>query len=195
MQGRLERDRLAGIDEAAGQRELPSEGRIAPSDQQQAIDAERDAIEEEIADLRRKNATQSADEIKTIGGIKFIGKVLDGVAAKDLRGLVDDAKKTLGSGVAAFISEPIQGAGGVILPPDTYWPEIERICRHYGILLVTDEVICGFGRTGEHFWGYQAHGIVPDMLTFAKGVTSIKTVATPSALMSAIVCAIFGSKA
>ena len=50
--------------------------------------------------------------------------------------------------VAAFIGEPIQGAGGVIIPPSTYWPEIQRICREYGILLIADEVICGFGRTG-----------------------------------------------
>ena len=53
--------------------------------------------------------------------------------------------------VAAFIGEPIQGAGGVIIPPDTYWPEIQRICDRHGILLVADEVICGFGRTGHWF--------------------------------------------
>ncbi len=51
--------------------------------------------------------------------------------------------------VAAFIGEPVQGAGGVIIPPSTYWPEIQRICREYGILLIADEVICGFGRTGQ----------------------------------------------
>ena len=53
--------------------------------------------------------------------------------------------------VAAFIGEPVQGAGGVIVPPDTYWPEIQRICDKHGILLVSDEVICGFGRTGHWF--------------------------------------------
>ena len=53
--------------------------------------------------------------------------------------------------VAAFIGEPVQGAGGVIVPPDTYWPEIQRICDKYGILLVSDEVIIGFGRTGHWF--------------------------------------------
>lgn len=73
--------------------------------------------------------------------------------------------------VAAFFAEPIQGAGGVILPPDTYWPEIERICRHYGILLVTDEVICGFGRTGKRF-GAEYYGVTPDLMTVAKGLTS-----------------------
>ena len=55
--------------------------------------------------------------------------------------------------VAAFIGEPIQGAGGVIIPPETYWPEIQRICRKYDVLLVADEVICGFGRTGHWFAG------------------------------------------
>ena len=53
--------------------------------------------------------------------------------------------------VAAFIGEPIQGAGGVIVPPETYWPEIQRICRENDVLLVADEVICGFGRTGKWF--------------------------------------------
>ncbi len=73
--------------------------------------------------------------------------------------------------VAAFIGEPIQGAGGVIVPPATYWPEIQRICDQYGILLVSDEVICGFGRTGN-WWGCETMGFRPDLMTFAKGVTS-----------------------
>jgi len=73
--------------------------------------------------------------------------------------------------VAAFIGEPIQGAGGVIIPPDTYWPAIQRICDQYGILLVSDEVICGFGRTGNWF-GCETMGFKPDLMTFAKGVTS-----------------------
>jgi putrescine aminotransferase len=73
--------------------------------------------------------------------------------------------------VAAFIGEPIQGAGGVIIPPDTYWPEIQRICDQHGILLVSDEVICGFGRTGEWF-GCERLGYQPDLITFAKGITS-----------------------
>lgn len=73
--------------------------------------------------------------------------------------------------VAAFIGEPVQGAGGVIVPPSTYWPEIERICRKYGVLIVSDEVICGFGRTGNWF-GCQTQGFEPDLITFAKGVTS-----------------------
>lgn len=73
--------------------------------------------------------------------------------------------------VAAFVGEPIQGAGGVIVPPDSYWPEIQKICDEYGILLVTDEVICGFGRLGRWF-GADYFGIKPDLMTFAKGVTS-----------------------
>ena len=73
--------------------------------------------------------------------------------------------------VAAFIGEPVQGAGGVIVPPATYWPEIQRICDKYGILLVSDEVICGFGRTGQWF-GCETMGFRPDLMTFAKGVTS-----------------------
>ena len=73
--------------------------------------------------------------------------------------------------VAAFIGEPVQGAGGVIVPPETYWPEIQRICDKYDVLLVSDEVICGFGRTGEWF-GCERFGFRPDLITFAKGVTS-----------------------
>lgn len=73
--------------------------------------------------------------------------------------------------VAAFIAEPIQGAGGVIVPPETYWPEIQRICKVYDILLIADEVICGFGRTGNWF-GSQTVGIEPDVMTVAKGLSS-----------------------
>jgi putrescine aminotransferase len=73
--------------------------------------------------------------------------------------------------VAAFIAEPVQGAGGVIVPPASYWPEIQRICDRHGILLVSDEVITGFGRTGRWF-GCETMGTRPDLMTFAKGVTS-----------------------
>ena len=73
--------------------------------------------------------------------------------------------------VAAFVAEPIQGAGGVIIPPETYWPEIGRICKERNILLVADEVICGFGRTGEWF-GTDYYDIKPDLMLFAKAVTS-----------------------
>ncbi|GAB4068426.1 aspartate aminotransferase family protein [Ancylobacter sonchi] len=73
--------------------------------------------------------------------------------------------------IAAFIAEPIQGAGGVIVPPATYWPEIARICRERDILFVSDEVICGFGRTGSWF-GCETFGTKPDLLVMAKGITS-----------------------
>jgi len=73
--------------------------------------------------------------------------------------------------VAAFIAEPIQGAGGVVIPPDSYWPEVQRICDEYGILLISDEVITGFGRLGEWF-GADHYGTRPDLMPFAKGVTS-----------------------
>ena len=73
--------------------------------------------------------------------------------------------------VAAFIAEPVQGAGGVIIPPDTYWPEIQRICKKYGILLIVDEVICGFGRLGEWF-GSEYFDIEADLMPIAKGLSS-----------------------
>ncbi len=73
--------------------------------------------------------------------------------------------------IAAFVAEPIQGAGGVIVPPETYWPEIARICQEKDILLVVDEVICGFGRTGQWF-GHQHFGVQPDLAPIAKGLSS-----------------------
>ena len=86
--------------------------------------------------------------------------------------LLEQKIEELGPGnVAAFIGEPVQGAGGVIIPPDSYWLEIQRICRKYDILLVADEVITGFGRLGEWF-GSVRLGIEPDLMPFAKGVTS-----------------------
>ncbi len=73
--------------------------------------------------------------------------------------------------VAAFIGEPIQGAGGVVIPPSTYWPSIQSICEEYEILLVADEVICGFGRTGKWF-GSDYFEIKPDFMSIAKGLSS-----------------------
>ncbi|MEO3430545.1 aspartate aminotransferase family protein [Pelagibius sp. CAU 1746] len=73
--------------------------------------------------------------------------------------------------VAAFIGEPVQGAGGVIIPPASYWPEVQKICRQYDILLIADEVICGFGRTGQWF-GSDTFDIKPDIMPMAKGLTS-----------------------
>ena len=73
--------------------------------------------------------------------------------------------------IAAFIAEPIQGAGGVIVPPDSYWPEVKRILAERDILFIADEVICGFGRTGNWF-GSQTLGLEPDIMTIAKGLSS-----------------------
>jgi adenosylmethionine-8-amino-7-oxononanoate aminotransferase len=73
--------------------------------------------------------------------------------------------------VAAFIAEPVQGAGGVIVPPADYWPLVRKVCDKYGVLLIADEVITGFGRTGEAF-GCRLWGVQPDMMTFAKGINS-----------------------
>lgn len=85
---------------------------------------------------------------------------------------IEDKINELGADkVAAFIGEPVQGAGGVIIPPDTYWPEVQRICDDYGILLISDEVITGFGRMGEWF-GADYYATQPDFMPFAKGVTS-----------------------
>ena len=85
----------------------------------------------------------------------------------DLRDLLDIA--TAGD-VAAMIAEPIQGVGGFATPPDGFFGAMKEVLDKHGILFITDEVQTGWGRTGEHFWGYQAHGITPDLLTFAKGV-------------------------
>jgi L-2,4-diaminobutyrate transaminase len=77
----------------------------------------------------------------------------------------------LGDSVAAFIGEPLIGAGGAMPPPEGYWPAVERICRERDVLLIADEVICGFGRLG-HWFGCNRFGIRPDLMTIAKGLTS-----------------------
>ena len=87
---------------------------------------------------------------------------------------VDDLSQLLAmtsaGDVAAMIAEPIQGVGGFATPPDGFFGAMNKELENRGILFIADEVQTGWGRTGEHFWGYQAHGVVPDMLTFAKGV-------------------------
>lgn len=75
-----------------------------------------------------------------------------------------------GGDVAAFIAEPIQGVGGFTFPPDGYFGKIKEVLDRRSILYISDEVQTGWGRTGENFWGYQAHGLVPDLITFAKGL-------------------------
>jgi 4-aminobutyrate aminotransferase len=87
--------------------------------------------------------------------------------ADDLRDLLRIA---VAGDVACLIAEPIQGVGGFATPPDGYFRALKDILDAHGILYITDEVQTGWGRTGEHFWGYQAHDVVPDMLTFAKGL-------------------------
>jgi 4-aminobutyrate aminotransferase len=85
----------------------------------------------------------------------------------DLVQLID---MTTAGDVAAMIAEPIQGVGGFAVPPDGFFGAMGKVLSSHDILFISDEVQTGWGRTGEHFWGYEAHGIVPDMLTFAKGV-------------------------
>jgi 4-aminobutyrate aminotransferase len=93
---------------------------------------------------------------------EFIAACVD-----DLRNILEVA--TAGD-VAAMIAEPIQGVGGFVTPPDGFFGAMKEVLDEHGILFITDEVQTGWGRTGEHFWGYQAHGITPDILTFAKGL-------------------------
>ena len=88
---------------------------------------------------------------------------------QDLRDVIDT---TTSGDVACMIGEPIQGVGGFATPPDGFFAAIKEVLDRFGILFVSDEVQTGFGRTGEHFWGFQAHGIVPDLITFAKGVAN-----------------------
>ncbi len=84
--------------------------------------------------------------------------------------LVQLLDMTSAGDVAALIAEPIQGVGGFTTPPDGMFGQFHKELDNRGILFISDEVQTGWGRTGKHFWGYEAHGIVPDMLTFAKGV-------------------------
>jgi len=92
-----------------------------------------------------------------------------GQAAADL--LEEEILRQGPETVAAFIGEPVQGAGGVIVPQDDYWPRIREICDRYDVLLLADEVITGFGRTGDWF-ALSRYGIEPDIISFAKGITS-----------------------
>ncbi|MBO4141505.1 aspartate aminotransferase family protein [Micromonospora tulbaghiae] len=88
-------------------------------------------------------------------------------AVEDLREVL--ATQTAGD-VACLIAEPVQGVGGFVHGPDGLFAAWKKVLDEHGILLISDEVQTGWGRTGEHFWGYQAHGVTPDLLTFAKGI-------------------------
>ncbi len=97
-----------------------------------------------------------------------VGETIGEAAARELEeAILREGPET----VAAFIAEPISGAGGVIYPTDDYWPRVREICTRYGVLLIADEVITGFGRTGRWF-GLEHWQVTPDILSFAKGVTS-----------------------
>jgi putrescine aminotransferase len=114
--------------------------------------------------------------ITHIGQPYFVENALPGESEADFgvraAGFLETKILEIGADkVAAFIAEPVQGAGGVIIPPATYWPEIQRIVDKYGLLLISDEVICAFGRLG-HWFAYEKFGYKPDLVTFAKGVTS-----------------------
>jgi adenosylmethionine-8-amino-7-oxononanoate aminotransferase len=99
----------------------------------------------------------------------LVGDVL--VIGNDDPAELESALDELGPRAAAFIGEPVIGAGGVIPPPDGYWPEVERILRERDVLFIGDEVICGFGRLGTWF-GVERYGVTPDLITCAKGITS-----------------------
>ena len=94
--------------------------------------------------------------------------------AEDLRDVI--ATQTAGD-IAALIAEPVQGVGGFAIPPDGFFGPVEKVCREHDMLFISDEVQTGWGRTGDHFWGYQAHGITPDLMTFAKGLGNGLTIA------------------
>ncbi|MBC8093125.1 MAG: aspartate aminotransferase family protein [Pseudonocardia sp.] len=103
----------------------------------------------------------------------------------DLRDVLDQA----GGDVAAFIAEPIQGVGGFTSGPDGLLGAFAEVLRERGILWISDEVQTGWGRTGEHFWGWQASGAVPDLVTFAKGIgngLSMGGVIAPASMMDSL---------
>lgn len=106
---------------------------------------------------------------------------------------VDDLRDVLltttAGDVACLIAEPIQGVGGFAVPPDGLFGAFKEVLDEYGILLISDEVQTGWGRTGEHFWGIEAHGVTPDVMTFAKGVgngLAIAGVIAPAELMDSV---------
>jgi 4-aminobutyrate aminotransferase len=94
-------------------------------------------------------------------------KELTQACVRDLR---DVLETTTSGDVACMIAEPIQGVGGFVVPPDGFFGAMKEVLDEYGILFVSDEVQTGWGRTGDHFWGFQAHDLVPDLVTFAKGL-------------------------
>jgi 4-aminobutyrate aminotransferase len=127
------------------------------------------------------------------GGYRYRSPFRDLPDDRYIRACVDDLREVLetttAGDVACMIAEPIQGVGGFATPPDGLFGAMKEVLDQYGILFVADEVQTGWGRTGEHFWGYQAHGIVPDAITFAKGLgngLAIGGVAARADLMDAV---------
>lgn len=108
----------------------------------------------------------SGDRMRGLLAGRTDAEYIDAVTA-DLREVL--ATQTSGD-VAAMLAEPIQGVGGFVRPPDGTFAAYRKVLDESGILYISDEVQTGWGRTGDHFWGYQAHGVVPDLLTFAKGI-------------------------
>ncbi|GAA4683368.1 aspartate aminotransferase family protein [Phytohabitans rumicis] len=108
----------------------------------------------------------SGDRLRGVMARLADGDHID-AAVEDLREVL--ATQTAGD-VACLIAEPIQGVGGFVHAPDGLFAALKKVLDEHGILLISDEVQTGWGRTGEHFWGYQAHGVTPDLLTFAKGI-------------------------
>jgi 4-aminobutyrate aminotransferase len=115
------------------------------------------------------------------GGYRYRSPFGDLDDAAFTRACADDLRDVLltqtAGDVACLIAEPIQGVGGFTVPPDGFFGAMKEICDEHGILFITDEVQTGWGRTGEHFWGIDAHGVEPDVLTFAKGLGNGLTIA------------------
>ena len=109
---------------------------------------------------------QSGNRLRSPFG-QLSDKEFINACVRDLRDVIET---TTSGDVACMIAEPIQGVGGFIVPPDGFFGAMKKVLGEYGILFISDEVQTGWGRTGEHFWGFQAHDIQPDLLTFAKGL-------------------------
>ncbi|MER5206508.1 aspartate aminotransferase family protein [Streptomyces sp. NPDC002825] len=126
----------------------------------------------------RSWSTTSLSPLQTLyvhGGVRTRGPYAGLTDERFVEACVADLEDMLGqtrSGVAALIAEPIQGVGGFTSPPDGLYAAFRRVLDRHGILWISDEVQTGWGRTGDHFWGWQAHGQAgpPDILTFAKGI-------------------------
>ncbi|MBW4078830.1 MAG: aspartate aminotransferase family protein [Acidobacteria bacterium] len=109
---------------------------------------------------------QSGNQLRSPFGPLTEKEFID-ACVRDLRDVIET---TTSGDVACMIAEPIQGVGGFVVPPDGFFRAMKEVLDEYGILYISDEVQTGWGRTGEHFWGFQAHDILPDLMTFAKGL-------------------------